>query len=368
MRIAIIGTRGIPAKYGGFETFAEELSKRLVARGYDITVYCRSHYADRSLKEHNGARLIVLPTLRRKYLDTVVHSFLSMLHAAPKRFDCVLVCNAANSPMIPILEWTGTPVAVNVDGLERNRKKWNALGKLYYSLGEKTSLWLASRVVTDARVIRDYYKERYGADTTLIAYGAEVARQPAPEVLEHYGLTAEGYILYLSRLEPENNAAMVIDAFRRTKTDFKLVIVGDAPYAGEYKKRLNDMAADDDRIKFLGAIYGSDKKGIEQNAAVYIHATEVGGTHPALIEAMGAGNCCLVYDTPENREVAGEAGLYYSDAGTLAALLARVLSDHELIQAHRNRAVERVRDNYDWESVTDAYEKLFKQLTTDEDR
>lgn len=139
MRIAIIGTRGIPANYGGFETFAEELSKRLVLRGHDVTVYCRSHYVNRSLKEHNGVRLVVLPTLRHKYLDTVIHSLLSMLHAVPRRFDCVLVCNAANSPVIPILEWTGTPVAVNVDGLERNRKKWNALGRLYYSLGEKAS-------------------------------------------------------------------------------------------------------------------------------------------------------------------------------------------------------------------------------------
>src|ERR1041385_188656 len=163
MRIAIIGTRGIPANYGGFETFAEELSKRLVARGHDVTVYCRSHYVDRSLKEYNGAHLVVLPTLRHKYLDTVIHSLLSMLHAVPNDFDIVVVCNAANSPMIPILEWTGTPVAVNVDGLERNRKKWNALGRLYYALGEKASLWFASRVVTDAAAIRAYYKERYDA-------------------------------------------------------------------------------------------------------------------------------------------------------------------------------------------------------------
>ncbi|HEY2846661.1 MAG TPA: DUF1972 domain-containing protein, partial [Pyrinomonadaceae bacterium] len=191
MRIAIIGTRGIPANYGGFETFAEELSKRLVARGHEVTVYCRSHYVDSALKEHNGAQLVVLPTLRHKYLDTVIHSLLSVLHAVPERFDVVLVCNAANSPWIPILKWTGTPVAINVDGLERNRKKWNALGRIYYSLGEKASMWFSSRVVTDASVIRDYYKERYGADTTLIAYGAEVARAPAQEILARYGLAKE---------------------------------------------------------------------------------------------------------------------------------------------------------------------------------
>ena len=362
MRLAIIGTRGIPANYGGFETFAEELSKRLVACGYDVTVYCRSHYVDKGLKEYNGAHLVVLPTLRYKYFDTVIHSILSMLHAVPKRFDAVLVCNAANSPLIPILEWTGTPVAVNVDGLERHRKKWNALGRSYYSLGEKASLWFASRVVTDARVIRDYYKERYAADTTLIAYGAEVRREPSPDVLDRYGLSCENYVLYLSRLEPENNAAMVIEAFRSVETDKQLMIVGDAPYAAKYKKDLRSLADGDDRINFAWAIYGPDKKALEQNAAAYIHATEVGGTHPALIEAMGAGNCCLVYDTPENREVAADAGLYYSDTESLAALLTRVLADRELVTEYRRRAQERVRDNYDWDSVTDAYEKLFEQL------
>jgi len=362
MRLAIIGTRGIPANYGGFETFAEELSKRLVARGHDVTVYCRSHYVDRDLAEHNGAKLVVLPTLRHKYLDTVIHSLLSMLHAVPKRFDVVLVCNAANSPLIPILEWTGTPDAVNVDGLERHRKNWNALGRFYYRLGERASLWFASRVVTDPRVIRDYYKDRYGSDTTLIAYGAEVARAKSSDALDRVGLMSDGYVLYLSRLEPENNAAMVIEAFRQVDTDKKLAIVGDAPYAAEYKQHLNSLAKGDDRITFLGAIYGPDKKALEQNAMVYIHATEVGGTHPALIEAMGAGNCCLVYDTPENREVAADAGLYYSDADSLAALLKRALGDEALVSEYSQRAQERVREHYNWETVTDEYARLFEQL------
>lgn len=362
MRLAIIGTRGIPANYGGFETFAEELSKRLVARGHDVTVYCRSHYVDSGLRQYNGARLVVLPTLRHKYLDTVVHSLLSMLDAATKRFDAVLVCNAANSPLIPILEWTGTPVAINVDGLERHRKKWNALGRLYYALGEKASLWFASRVVTDARVIRDYYKNAYGADTTLIAYGAEIARSPERQTLERFNLAHENYLLYLSRLEPENNAAMVIEAFKMVQTEKKLVIVGDAPYAEKYKTYLKTLAAGDKRIRFIGSVYGADKKALEQNTAAYIHATEVGGTHPALIEAMGAGNCCLVYDTPENREVAGDAGLYYSDPQSLAHLLTRVLSDPELVKDRRQHAQDRVREDYDWETVTNEYEKLLEQL------
>jgi glycosyltransferase involved in cell wall biosynthesis len=155
---------------------------------------------------------------------------------------------------------------------------------------------------------------------------------------------------------------MVIEAFRNVETEHKLLIVGDAPYAARYKEQLRTFAGTDERIKFPGAIYGPDKKALEQNTAVYIHATEVGGTHPALIEAMGAGNCCLVYDTPENREVAGDAGLYYSDANGLADLLTRVLADEQTVKQYRARAKERVREHYDWKTVTDQYEQLFGEL------
>ncbi|HEV7698685.1 MAG TPA: DUF1972 domain-containing protein [Pyrinomonadaceae bacterium] len=362
MRLAIIGTRGIPANYGGFETLAEELSKRLVSRGHDVTVYCRSHYVSRDLEEHRGAKLLILPTVRHKYLDTVIHGLLSMLHAATKGFDVVLVCNAANAPFVPVLTWTGTPVALNVDGLERKRRKWNALGRAYYSFCEQASVWLASEVVTDARVIRDYYAERYGTATTLIAYGAEVARNADPDSIAKYGVTTERYFLYVSRLEPENNAAMVIEAFKNVKTDLRLLIVGDAPYANEYKRKLADLASTDPRVLMPGAIYGPDMKALQQNAYAYLHATEVGGTHPALIEAMGAGNCCLVYDTPENREVAAEAGFFYSDAGELTDKIQEVLGDPALVESLRATAQERVRQNYDWETVTDEYEQLFEKL------
>ncbi|HBR56647.1 MAG TPA: glycosyl transferase family 1, partial [Blastocatellia bacterium] len=167
MRIAILGTRGIPANYGGFETFAEQLSVRLAARGHEITVYCRSHHSEKGLKEYLGAKLRVLPTIRHKYLDTVVHMFLSAIDAAPKRFDAVLVCNAANAPFLPLITIFGTPAAINVDGLERKRKKWNWLGRLYYAIGERASVSFATELITDARVIQDYYLTRYGAKSTM---------------------------------------------------------------------------------------------------------------------------------------------------------------------------------------------------------
>lgn len=362
MRLAILGTRGIPANYGGFETFAEELSKRLVKRGHEVTVYCRSHHVDRNLTEYEGVCLKTLGTLKYKYLDTVVHTFLSALNAAPKHFDAVLICNAANSPFIPILTWTGTPVAVNVDGLERKRKKWNWLGRLYYRIGERTSVRFATEVVTDARVIRDYYLNEYGADSTMIAYGAEVERQTDPDGVGQYGVEPDGYVLYVSRLEPENNAAIVIEAFKKIRTDLKLLIVGDAPYASEYKARIKSLAADDPRIVFTGFVFGKDYKSLQQNAYVYVHATEVGGTHPALIEAMGYGNCVLAYETPENSEVVGSAAILFSGAADLTVKLQGVLDDGSLVEQFRSKAQEYVRREYNWESITDKYEELFKKM------
>jgi len=362
MRIAILGTRGIPANYGGFETFAEELYVRLVERGHDVTVYCRSHHVDRSLSEYRGVRLEVLPTLRTKYFDTVVHTFLCALKAAPKRFEAVLVCNAANSPFIPILTFTGTPVVVNVDGLERKRRKWNVLGRMYYQLGERASMWFATRVVTDNKVIQDYYRERYSKETTLIEYGAEIGRRPAPEVIPKYGVEPDRYVLYLSRLEPENNAAMVIDAFRGLDTDLKLLVVGDAPYADSYKAHLRDLARDDPRISFTGFVFGEDRKLIQQNARIYVHATEVGGTHPALIEAMGYGNCCLVYETPENLDVSSGTTITFSSTEDLRDKIGQTLRNDDLIADLRVRAQARAKAVYDWEMIVDQYEELFREI------
>ena len=174
MRIAILGTRGIPASYGGFETFAEHLSTRLVARGHDVTVYGRAHYVSPRQLEFHGVKLKVLPTIRHKYLDTVVHTLLSAVHAMFGKFDAVLICNAANSPFVPLLRLTGTPVAINVDGLEHQRKKWNWLGRRYYLLAEKLSTILPNITITDAQVIHDYYRNRYNAPSRMIAYGSEV--------------------------------------------------------------------------------------------------------------------------------------------------------------------------------------------------
>ena len=361
MRIAILGTRGIPANYGGFETFAEHLSTRLAARGHDVTVYCRAHYTSPRELEFQGVRLKVLPTIRHKYFDTIVHSFLSALHSVPRRYDAALICNAANAPFASILRLTGTPVALNVDGLEHKRKKWNSIARRYYLLAERLATILPNETVTDARVIQEYYLARYRVASTMIAYGAEVERRPDPSV-RRWRVEPNRYVLYVSRLEPENNAHLVIEAFKRVRTAHKLLIVGDAPYARDYIADLKARARRDRRIIFTGFVFGRDYRALQQNAYCYVHATEVGGTHPALLEAMGFGNCVLTLAAPENMEAIGDAGIAYADENDLAEKLQRVLRDGSLVHSYRNRAQARVQEVYDWDYVVDQYERLFAQM------
>jgi len=362
MRIAILGTRGIPASYGGFETFAEHLSTRLVARGHEVTVYCRAHYVSPRQLEYHGVRLKVLPTIRHKYFDTVVHTFLSALDAVPRRFNAALICNAANAPFAPFLRLTGTPVAINVDGLEHKRKKWNWIGRQYYVLTERLATILPNRMVTDAGVIKDYYLARYNAQSTMIAYGSEVERRPNPDVVRRWRVEPNRYVLYVSRLEPENNAHLVIEAFKKTRTAHKLLIVGDAPYAREYISDLKARARGDKRIIFTGFVFGQDYRALQQNAYCYVHATEVGGTHPALLEAMGFGNCVLTLAAPENIEAVGDAAILYHDEKDLAHKLQRVLRDGSLVHSLRNRAQTRVQEHYTWDRVVDQYEQLFAEM------
>jgi glycosyltransferase involved in cell wall biosynthesis len=359
MRIAILGTRGVPANYGGFETFAEECAVRLVQRGHQVTVYCRSHYVPPGLSVYRGIELAVLPTLRWKYTDTVAHAFLSSVHALFRRFDVVVVCNAANAIFSWIPRLVGTATLVNVDGLERLRSKWNWCGRAWYQMSERLAVWLPNAIVTDARVIQQYYRERYGADSAFIPYGARRDRVSGTGILEQLGLSSRDYYLYVSRLEPENNAHRVIAAFSKVRTARKLVIVGDAPYAHDYIRRLR--STEDPRVIFPGGIYGDRYVELQGNAFCYIHATEVGGTHPALLEAMGQAGLVVANGTPENIESLGDAGILYprNDEVALALILQQIEDAPEKYEPLRAVASERARVSYSWDDVVDQYERLF---------
>lgn len=362
LRIAILGTRGIPARYGGFETFAEELSRRLVERGHDVVVYGRRGFFEMAEEgEVAGVKTVTAPTIRQKFLETPVHaatSFFSLLFRP--RVDVILLCNAANSPFA----WMGrlvAPVVINVDGIERKRKKWNWMGRLWYRLGEVSSVVFGSKVVADAEVIADYYRRRFKVTPAVIAYGATVTQRPAGEVLCELGVAQGQYLLYVSRLEPENNALLVIKAYREAQISIPLVIVGDAPYATAYKAQLRE-AAGEAKVVFAGFRFGEAYQELRSNCMFYIQATEVGGTHPALVEAMAYGNAVLANDVPEHREVLLECGLYYQTQAEAAKAMRLLFEDRELRQSLAAKARARGVAEYSWDRITDLYEELFWEV------
>lgn len=362
LKLAILGTRGIPASYGGFETFAEELSTRLVGRGHAVTVYCRSHHTPRHLREVQGVRLVVLPTIRHKYLDTICHTLLSSLHAAARGYDVALYCNAANALFLPLPRLRGTKVAINIDGLEWQRRKWNWLGRQFHRVSERLACSLSHALITDAQVIQAYYQRVHGAESEFIPYGAPTEKARTREALSRFGLEPERYFLYVGRLEPENNPDRVIEAFRRLKTDLRLVIVGDAPYARRFIRKLHQSA--DERVVFTGYVFGHAYRELISHAYCAIHATEVGGTHPALLEAMGLGNGILVSDVPENREVVQDGALFFTlrDPEDLLGKMELALEDRQRLEALAEVARQRVRRHYTWDSVAARYESLFLRL------
>lgn len=357
MRIAILGTRGIPACYGGFETFAEELGARLVERGHEVTVYCRLRHDS---NEYRGCTLVYLPAIRHKYFETLSHTALSTLHALFCRFDFIMCCNAANAIFCWMPRIFGTPVALNVDGLERKRKKWNRLAKSWYLLSEHLATWMPTHAVSDAATIHHYYRERYNTETTFIPYGAEIGRLAEHDAIDELGLTPGKYFLYVSRLEPENNALLVRESFENLDTDLQLALIGDAPYASEYIAQVRNTK--DPRIVMPGGVYGKGYKQLGSHCYAYIHATEVGGTHPALIEAMGRGALVLYLSTIENEEVAGGCGISFTHE-TLTEVLQRAatMPDQERAQ-FQQAALERARQSYSWDAVTSEYESLFTKL------
>jgi glycosyltransferase involved in cell wall biosynthesis len=366
MKIALLGTRGIPASYSGFENCVEQLGKRLVERGHQVTVYCRSHHIQYPDSQYMGMRLVKLPTISNKYLDTIVHTFLSSIHALGQRYDVAIYFIAGNSPATWIPRLVGTKTILNVDGLDWRREKWPALAKKYIQFAEYLATKLPNLFLTDSHAVQEHYLEQYGVRPPYIPYGSEVERRPPGEFLSKYGLEPNRYILFVGRLVPENCAHHIADAFKQVKTDLKCVIVGGSAYAEPYIQSLHECAADNPRIIFTGYVFGEGYLELGSNAYIFIESSMVGGTHPALVEAMAFGNAVVVNDTPENLETIGDAGFAYigsEGAESLAVGLQRLLDDPEVVAEYSERASERAQREFTWDAVTDRYEALSYHLT-----
>jgi glycosyltransferase involved in cell wall biosynthesis len=372
MKIAILGTRGVPARYGGFETCAEELGTRLAQRGHDVTVYCRSQYLDYPRSTYRGMRLVKIPTLRNKYLDTIGHTFLSTLHAATQGFDVVFMMIVGNAPTAIVPRLAGQKVVLNVDGLDWKREKWPGPARAFIRWTEWVATWLPNEMVTDSRVVEQYYRNRYRAQSLYIPYGSEIQPLPPGATLEKFGLEPRKYILFVGRLVAENCVHHVVEAYNRLalqgeNKDMKCVIVGDAPYAEEYIARLKASAGPD--VVFTGYCFGEGYRELGSNAYAFVESSCVGGTHPALLEAMAMGNGVVVNGTEENLETIGQAGWSYREEtdeqsiAALAGILQKLVDDPPLVEHYRARARRRALKEYTWDAVTDRYERLFFQLT-----
>jgi glycosyltransferase involved in cell wall biosynthesis len=368
VNIAILGTRGIPASYSGFETAVEQITSRLTARGHRVTVYCRPHVVDPHVRSWKGAKLVHLPTIRNKYLDTFVHTLLSSIHAAYRlKPDVALFFIAGNSPLCLITRGQDIPTLINVDGLDSRRRKWNRSAKAYLRLAERLAPRMADRAITDSYAVAHVYERRYGRSIGVVPYGAEAPADTGTDTLDRLGLEPRRYVLFVGRLEPENNPHLLVEAWARIPSSvtkgMRLVVVGGAPYASDYIQRVRRAA--DPRVLFPGYVFGRGYWELQRSAYLFCAPTEVGGTHPVILEALAAGNCVLVNDYEPNAETVGDAGVYFS--GTqgvpdLASQLERLLREPELVEEHRSRARRRA-ELYSWEAVATAYEHLLLEVS-----
>ena len=349
MKIGLLGTRGIPASYSGFETCVEELGQRLVQRGHDVTVYCRIPHITYPGHIYKGMSLVKFRTIHNKYLDTLFHSLISSLHALTRRYDVALYFIAGNSPVTWLPRLVGSKSVLNVDGLDWKRDKWPRLAKRYIRLAEYWATRLPNAYVTDSRVVQAYYGDRYGSRPPFIPYGSDVIPVQPGRYLQQLGLDPRRYLLFVGRLVPENCAHHLVEAFNGLPTDMKCVIVGDAPYADDYIAALKGTAGPN--VLFTGYLFGAGYRELCSHAYLFIETSAVGGTHPALIEAMAFGNCVVVNGTPENRETIGDAGFAY-DGGQgavgLRALLEHLLSAPGVVDEYRRKAQLRAQAEYSW--------------------
>lgn len=366
LRLAMVGTRGVPAAYGGFETAVEEIGRRLVASGHDITVYCRSGSAKQAREPvYAGMRLVHLPAARRRSLETLSHTALSLAHLLSRgsRFDAVLVFNAANSVFLPLLRLRRIPVATHVDGLEWRRGKWGPAGQRYYRAAETLAVRWSDALIADARGISEYYSEEFGASTDEIAYGAPILADPHHERLADLGCTPQGYHLVVARFEPENHVDMAIEGYLLSGSELPLVVVGSTPYPGDHDRALRALAARSDSVRMVGGIWDQDLlDALYAGSCTYIHGHSVGGTNPSLLRAMGAGAPVVAYDVNFNRDVLGEEALVFKDSAALADLLRRAELDRDSRAARGRRLRERAAQDYTWDAVAKQYEDLCVRL------
>ena len=361
----MIGIKAIPARDGGFETAVDHLSRGLVRLGHEVTVYNRSGMSTHPGTDYEGVKLVTLPTLKSKNLSTILHSFLATIHVLFHPVDVVHYFITGTTLFAPLPRLFGMKVICSVDGTDWQRAKWSRLARWYLKLSERLAVMFCTGLVSDSREVQRYYREVYAAESTLITYGMRETTGAGREWLERFDLQEKEYVLFVGRLVPENNIHHLIRAFEQTTTNKKLVIVGSDPWEKQYARSLKSTR--DPRVIFTGGVYDEGYAQLQRNAYLFVLPDEVGGTHPALVEAMGFGNCVLVNDTPSNLEVIADAGFSYRGSEgdqDLRLQLQVLLDDPRLVEEFRSKAERRARENYRWEVVVLDHADLYMESPT----
>ncbi|HET9453929.1 MAG TPA: glycosyltransferase [Gemmatimonadaceae bacterium] len=371
LRIGMLGMWGmnVPGRrFAGFESAFSEIAPRLVESGHEVVIYCRrGEYApERRIPMHQGVRLVYLPSPGGKNLSAVVNTLFAVLHAVlVERFDLLFFVNVGMGHHCALARLLGQRVVLNVDGLDWTRDKWGRIAKAYFYSAAKMAVRVCTRLVTDAEAMRRFYLEHFGRDSTMIAYGTYVTDSTRPERVQELGLAPREYWLIVSRMIPENSLDTMLEAYVQSGSLRPLVVVGGATYDSPFHRRLREIAARaDGRIRFLGHVHDEELlRELWCNCFGYLHGHSVGGTNPALLNAMGYGSCILALDTVFNREVLGGTGLLFpADPTALAAMLQSLEQDPARAAAMREPPRARVRAEYSWEKITRQYEELFLEV------
>ena len=365
MKIAVLGTRGIPANYGGFETCAEQTSRRWAASGHEVLVYAHRHRYEHRPRIVNGVEVRYIRSLRRFGLGTPTAGLLAVLDLILRRrsYRHVHLYNTGNAFLLPLLRLFGFRVAISVDGIEWLRDKWGVVQKWAHQLGARLAVKFADKVVADNKSVADYYAEHFACSTATIAYGAQpIARsEDADEILSRFGLEADQYCIFVGRMVPEKGVQELVDAFHRLNTSLRLVIVGDdAPTA--YRNAI--WARQSDKLRLVGYQYGHVYEQLLVNAKMYVSASRLEGTSPSLLSAMSAGVCCLVNGIPENRNTTdGSVALYrQNDIDDLVRMWQGLLDDPALLERVAVSGQTHQRRFYDWDGIANEYLALFHDL------
>jgi glycosyltransferase involved in cell wall biosynthesis len=365
VRVAVLGIRGVPANFGGSETAAEEIGSRLAKRGHEVTVYCRKHKDSLPGQSHyRGMRRIVLPSLNTLNLDLITHTFVGLLQMMRERFDVVHFHGVGNALWLPLFKSAGRGAKslLIVDGPDWQRPKWGKVARLAFRLSFPMAARFADEIISDNVQVQDLFRAKYDRETPLVGYGADHVKPTTCDALTQFGLEPKRYILQVAALVPDKGVHVLVEAYERLETDLRLVIVGDTPYMTAYRARV--QSTKDNRIRFLGYLYGLPYRQLLANCYMYIHPLIVDGTSPALLQAMAYRCPVIGSDLPEIDGTLADTGLRFKvgDSNDLCRQMTSLLANPALASELGTKAHQRILSHFNWDSVTDEYERLSMRL------